>query len=121
MWEKDIQVDGQFRKAGFDEDRLFEVQGDYAYLQCAKGCHDTLYDNEELVKRTVLLELGVGFNTPSIIRFPFERMAASWKDTHLVRINQENTQSMLDNSHTIAIRKDISEVLLHFFNVKSNS
>lgn len=113
-------VDGQFRKAGFDEDRLFEVQGDYAYLQCAKGCHDTLYDNEELVKRTVLLELGVGFNTPSIIRFPFERMAASWKDTHLVRINQENTQSMLDNSHTIAIRKDISEVLLHFFNVKSN-
>ena len=68
----------------------------------------------------VLLELGVGFNTPSIIRFPFERMAASWKDTHLVRINQENTQSMLDNSHTIAIRKDISEVLLHFFNVKSN-
>ena len=51
---------------------------------------------------------------------PFEKMAAAWKDTHLVRINQENTQSMLDNSRTIAIRKDISEVLLHFFNVKSN-
>ena len=31
-----------------------------------------------------------------------------------------NTQSMLDNSLTIAIRKDISEVLLHFINVKSN-
>ena len=42
---------------------------------------------------------------------PFEKMAAAWKDTHLVRINQENTQSMLDNSRTIAIRKDISEVL----------
>lgn len=26
-------VDGQFRKAGFASDRLFEVQGDYAYLQ----------------------------------------------------------------------------------------
>ena len=62
-------------------------------------------------RRSVLLELGVGFNTPSIIRFPFERMAAAWKDTHLVRINQKNTQSMLDNSRTIAIRKDISEVL----------
>ena len=64
-------------------------------------------------RRTVLLELGVGFNTPSIIRFPFERMTAAWKNTHLVRINQENAQSMLDNSRTIAIRKDISEVLLH--------
>ena len=51
---------------------------------------------------------------------PFEKMAAAWKDTHLVRINQENTQSMLDNSHTIAIRKDISEVLLHLINVNSN-
>ena len=28
-------------------------------------------------------------------------------------------QAMLDNSRTIAIRKDISEVLLHFINVKS--
>ena len=66
-------------------------------------------------RRTVLLELGVGFNTPSIIRFPFEKMATAWKDTHLVRINQENTQSILDNSRTIAIRKDISEAVCRIY------
>ena len=27
-------------------------------------------------KRLLLLEFGIGFNTPAIIRFPFERMAA---------------------------------------------
>lgn len=43
-------VDGQFRKAGFAADRLFEVQGDYAYLQCAEACHDRLYYNEALVR-----------------------------------------------------------------------
>jgi NAD-dependent SIR2 family protein deacetylase len=39
--------------------------------------------------RLVLLELGVGFNTPGIIRFPFERMAAAYRHTSLVRFNQQ--------------------------------
>ena len=38
----------------------------------------------------VLLELGVGFNTPSIIRFPFEEMAAQYPHTALVRFNQQS-------------------------------
>lgn len=38
-------------------------------------------------KRLVLLELGVGFNTPVIIRYPFERIAASYPGAMLVRIN----------------------------------
>ena len=50
---------------------------------------------------------------------PFEKMAAAWKDTHLVRINQENTQSMLDNSRTIAIRKDISGLNLRVYIILS--
>lgn len=41
--------------------------------------------------RLVLLELGVGFNTPGIIRFPFEKMAVSYPHTALVRFNQEAT------------------------------
>ena len=44
-------VDGQFRKGGFASDRLFEVQGDYAYLQCACGCHPERYDDKKLVKQ----------------------------------------------------------------------
>lgn len=39
--------------------------------------------------RLVLLELGVGFNTPGIIRFPFEKMAATYPHTTLVRFNQQ--------------------------------
>ena len=46
-------VESQFEKAGFSFDKVFEVQGNYGYLQCAKGCHDKLYDNESLVKEMV--------------------------------------------------------------------
>lgn len=46
-------VDGQFEKSGFDKERIFAVQGDYAYLQCADGCHEKLYYNENLVRKMV--------------------------------------------------------------------
>ena len=38
-------------------------------------------------RRTVLLELGVGFNTPTIIRFPFEKLMREHKNMSLVRLN----------------------------------
>ena len=44
-------VDGQFEKAGFEKERVFEIQGDYAYLQCENACHNKLYYNYELVKK----------------------------------------------------------------------
>lgn len=40
--------------------------------------------------RLVLLELGVGFNTPGIIRYPFEQMAAQYPHTSLVRFNKQS-------------------------------
>ena len=40
-------------------------------------------------KWLLLLEFGVGFNTPVIIRFPFEQMAAQFPDTTLVRFNRD--------------------------------
>lgn len=38
-------------------------------------------------EKTVLLELGIGFNTPTIIRFPFEKLAREKKNMSLIRLN----------------------------------
>lgn len=35
----------------------------------------------------MLLELGVGFNTPTIIRFPFEQMLRGNENWSLIRLN----------------------------------
>lgn len=40
-------------------------------------------------KRTVLIELGVGFNTPTIIRFPFERLVREHDKISLIRLNMD--------------------------------
>lgn len=42
---------------------------------------------EQKNKNVVLLELGVGFNTPTIIRFPFEKLMREQKNYMLIRLN----------------------------------
>ena len=46
-------VDGQFLKAGFAEDKVFEVQGSLSKIQCSVGCHNKLYDDLDLVKEMI--------------------------------------------------------------------
>lgn len=63
-------------------------------------------------KKLLLLELGVGFNTPGIIRFPFEQMVYQNDNWNLVRINKDNCMSFLDiEDKYIAIESDINEII----------
>ena len=62
-------------------------------------------------KKLVLLEFGVGYNTPGIIRFPFEKMVAHNKNWTLIRFNKE-TQCYYewDEENFVPVKEDISEV-----------
>lgn len=141
-------VDHQFHKAGFDENRIFATQGDYGEIQCQRGCHPKVYAAEDIFrkmdaarkdclipaelvpkcpvcggkmamhlrcdnyfvedeawydaadryakfleqnkeKRVALIELGVGFNTPIIIRFPFEKLVRKHAAYSLIRFNKD--------------------------------
>ncbi len=67
------------------KDRFF-VEDERWHLQAQRYCD---FVNTACEKKLVLLEYGVGFNTPAIIRYPFERMAAEFPQTTLIRINKE--------------------------------
>ena len=63
-------------------------------------------------KRLLLLEFGVGFNTPVIIRMPFERMAAQLPDTTLVRFNRDYPQPYQAGiEHFIPFTEDINHII----------
>lgn len=165
-------VDGQFRKAGFDKNKIFEVQGDYGLMQCAVGCHPKTYSDKETVEtilrhshdmtvdskylpvcpvcggnmdvhvrknqffvqdedwnkaaeryeafmnrfagtdRIVMLELGIGYNTPGIIRYPFERIAYQNPRSTLIRLNSDYPHGLKETaSRTIAFTENMSEVI----------
>lgn len=63
-------------------------------------------------KRTLLLELGVGMNTPGIIKYPFWRMTASRTDVTLASVSL-GTAFVPDEiaAQSIVIDGDIAEVL----------
>ncbi|NRG33088.1 Sir2 family NAD-dependent protein deacetylase [Niallia circulans] len=164
-------VDSQFELSGFPTEKIFEVQGNYGNLQCAKGCHDKVYNNELLVKEMIVktedckipselvpvcpvcggkmdphlrinqyfvqnndwnkanqaynsflkdsggkkvlfLEFGVGFNTPGIIRYPFEQMTYQNNDAKLIRFNREHPNGAKENNDkTIVFTEDILTIL----------
>jgi NAD-dependent SIR2 family protein deacetylase len=164
-------VESQFAKAGFEEDKIFATQGNYGLLQCARACHDKLYPNEAFVremvektvhcripsalvpkcpvcggnmevnlrkdnyfvqyaewyqaserynrflkscngKRIVFLELGVGFNTPGIIRYPFEQMTYQNQNAMLIRLNKFHPDGAKENAgKTIAFCEDMCAII----------
>lgn len=164
-------VDHQFWKAGFGSDRIFATQGDYGEIQCEKGCHQKIYDAEELFRQMdrarkdclipsdmvpkcpvcggnmtmhlrcdqyfvedeswheaarryadflkkigsqkgVLLELGVGFNTPAIIRFPFENIVRENGNLSLIRLNlNEAVVPESFGDRAIGINADMADVI----------
>lgn len=85
------------------------VQNDNWYKQDAK--YEEFLDKTKN-KKVILLEFGVGFNTPSIIRFPFEQMTYKNTDWNLVRFNKNNCTTFLDiQDKTIEVEDDINKIV----------
>ena len=164
-------VDRQFLKAGFIDKKVFEVQGALTKIQCARACHNKLYDNTDMIKemlkedkdckipsrlvpkcpvcggnmevnlrkdnffveddcwceheksfekfindnkkkKILFLELGSGFNTPGIIRYPFEELTYKLKNAFLIRIN--NKYAFVPNDiedKALEVQDDIAKVI----------
>ena len=62
--------------------------------------------------KCVSLEIGVGFNTPGIIRYPFEQMTYSNSDATLIRLNLDYPQAIPENKDkTISFDENVEEIL----------
>jgi len=63
-------------------------------------------------EKILFLELGVGFNTPIIIRYPFEEMTRNYDNATLIRVNKKAFQVSNDiKSKAIMTDIDIYELL----------
>ena len=89
------------KDAYFVQDELWYKQND-AYGK---------FIDENKNSKVVLLEFGVGFNTPGIIRFPFEQLTNQNKNWTLVRFNKEVKCFWdIDESRFIGITDDMQNL-----------
>ena len=95
--EVNVRIDANF----VQDDNWYKLDNKYGEL----------LDNTK-DKNVVLLELGVGFNTPGIIRFPFEQMTYQNPNWKLIRINKDNCDTFLDiEDKSILFQNDINEIV----------
>lgn len=69
-------------------------------------------------KKIVYFELGVGFSTPKIIRFPFERLKTANPFSTLIRVNKEFPNASTEiHDREITFQNDIGVVIQDLFNI----
>ncbi|MBY8913923.1 hypothetical protein KY305_14360 [Bacillus sp. YC2] len=63
-------------------------------------------------KKLFVIEFGVGFNTPSIIRWPFENIVYNHSQASLLRVNQNDSDVPKEIIHkSICVEKNAKEVI----------
>ena len=83
---------------------------DYRWHRQAKRYTDFVKQASQ--GRLLLLEFGIGYNTPGIIRFPFEQMAQKYPHTTLVRFNRDYPEPYLqDLPRFTSFVEDIPSIL----------
>lgn len=64
-------------------------------------------------RNIALLELGVGYNTPSIIKLPFEQITAKKENATLIRINKDYPQtSAINKEKTVIFDENLEDIFV---------
>jgi NAD-dependent SIR2 family protein deacetylase len=89
-------VDGQFQKAGFDEEKIVEVHGSIHHLQCVNQCKKMIWSANE-TKINVDLEKFLALNIPSCpycgsIARPNILMFGDWSYWNEKHFNQQKAR-----------------------------
>lgn len=86
---------------------------DEAWHQAENRFSDFLQSMTEAAKdgrKVVLLELGVGFNTPTIIRFPFEKLMREYDNINMIRLNLNEAVVPLEfGTRIVGINEDMGK------------
>lgn len=72
-------------------------------------------------KNTLFLEMGVGYNTPGIIKFSFENLVENNKLAKLVRCNKDYPEvSEVNRDKTLVFDNDINEIIENLISYKGD-
>ncbi len=74
--------------------------------------------NTAFEKRIVVLDIGTGFNTPGVVRWPSENMVNRHPDSSLIRVNLTHSEVPEQiESKSISIKGDVAEFINGVFDI----
>ena len=159
-------VDALYERHGFDSERIYTPQGDYARMQCVEPCTDETWETRPMLerirehtdpdtwqlsdeallpccpncggpmfmnvraahwfletpylpqrerllswldlvsdRRLLVIEIGAGFNTPGVVRWPCEQITERHPSARMIRVNPFNAdvpEALRDRSLSLA-------------------
>ena len=99
---------GEAMEVNLRKDAFFVEDKHWHELQ--QNCDDFIKQYQD--KKVVFIELGVGFNTPGIIRFPFEEMTKKFLQATLIRVNDKYAELAFEiQDKAILIQDDCKEFI----------
>ena len=97
------EMDPNLRKDNYFVQDENWYEGERRYEDFLNSCND---------KQVVYMEFGVGFNTPGIIRYPFERLTYGNRYATLIRANRDHPEGPKENmERTIAFTEDMARMV----------
>ncbi len=91
------------------DDSFAEPNG---WHSAAKRYEDFLIKHS--ASKIVFLELGVGYNTPGIIKYPFWQMTYQFKNANLISVNLQDSFAPKEiKQNTILLNGDIGQIILN--------
>ena len=89
------------------DDKFVQDEGWYEHARAYQNFIDKTKN-----KKVVLIEIGVGYNTPAIIKYPFEKMTFFEKKTNLIRINKDYAICSSEiKDKTILFNEQVKDIL----------
>lgn len=115
-------VDRQFLKAGFAKEKVFEVHGSLAKIQCALGCHDKLCDDLEIVRE--MLDNNIDCHIPTSL-VPICPVCKGKMEVNLRKdaffVEDDNWHNLNDNYEKFIIENKKKKLLLIELGVAYNT
>ncbi|PRP81056.1 putative ganglioside induced differentiation associated protein [Planoprotostelium fungivorum] len=75
---------------------------------------ETVRECEEKGETLVIVEIGCGFNTPSVIRWPVQRLVENSRNVRLIRINREHSEvaeELEESGRAMSLPVDANEAI----------
>ena len=99
---------GKSMNVNLRNDDTFVEDGNWKSMESRYNSYLETHRN----KRTVFLEIGVGWNTPGIIKYPFQFMTQKWPNAIYVNINKGQADAFGEVAdRSLCINADIETVL----------
>ena len=99
----------------FNFNIFFDIKPSKTLFKVLSAIQRENYNNwieQAMEKELLIMEFGVGFNTPGVIRWPFERIINAHSNATFLRVNKDYPFVQMDiKNKTVSMEENVGKII----------